>query len=202
MQKDKLMRNSSSVIRIATSPGRIRAARFGPLLYLLLPVGFFTLMQRVEGGFFGGRMSDGIFVFLVILVGVGFIGPVLIAILLIRRVPRDARDGYIEISPQGVDFRVGPHHANTRWTEVGAVHPILREMQRFPAALWLSRSANATLNPARVLILRKLLAHRIVVPAVRDDGVLLPLELFSNDDALRIVQSAQSRFHARKTDYK
>ena len=185
------MSDDDAPIVFSTSLRAVRVARYIALLYLWMPVGFFALLSKVEDGLALGDLTPGMTAFVYGILGIAFIGPFIIAWVFYRRVPRNAEDGTLTLHPDRVEYRIGKHEAEVAWSEVGSVHPVLPEFNKTPTALWLAKRDIEALNPSQLHLLRTSMAHRLVTPKQLGGGLLLPLGLFHNDDAKRIVEVAR-----------
>lgn len=199
---DASMGETARAYELSTDKRMIRFARYLPLLYLWMPVGAYALLRMPKDGFFSGNESPGMLTFKAVIAATALVGPILLAWFLVSRVPQDAEVGMLQIRTDGVKYRIGKHHADVTWSQVGSVHPVFLQSDRSPSALWLAKRDLEKLSPTQQHLLEKSMAHRIVVPKQLAGGMLLPLALFSPDDAHSAVEMANAnlrKYHAPNT---
>ncbi len=172
---------------------RVRNARLQACTYFLMPVGIVAFIIMSTDGFFPDRGTASLFALPYLFVAVASFPLVLLGFYFLRLVPKGAEAGSLRLDPHGLDYAIGPIALQVPWAQVAAVHVFRSDFDGAPRALWLARRAGP--EPA-VSRLRRMLGNRLAHPVEAEDGTLVPLLLFSADDA-RAILVASRELHAR-----
>lgn len=167
---------------------RVRRARWNACAYFLWPVGFVVFIVLTSDDFFPDPRTSSLFSPEYVLVALASLAMVLVGVYSLRQVPQGAEDGRIRLDEAGLDFSVGPHASRVPWRDVAAIHVHRSDFDGGARAVWLARTAGDPPKPSRM---RRMMGNRLARPVDSPEGVLLPLLLFSADDARAILAASR-----------
>lgn len=197
---------SSRVRVFRTSPVRIRHARINPMgLWVVAAIfaagAFYYYFQDVGAGVHPSTRLLVLWATLVPAFVVFLVGTVHILLI-----PRRAVDGWIEVGPDGLRYEIGRHRADYSWTDFSAVsddvslHDGWMVRGRSPSALLLAPPSGFPASRFRRSNLHYF-AERLKARVRKKYGVtLVPLTLFSREDAHEISAAARAAHAAARPD--